>query len=449
MHDHAAPSPASSWPAAVTAGFAGVLAMWSVGFVARLPGVQAPAMLVADAFGAIQLTAGAVVGGLVGRRAALKTGALTGLVSGVANLLVVGSLVSDASRPNSLRQEWPLFLGLCLLGAPIVAMVGAGAGAAMRPRKAAAPGAAINWHGWFAAICALATLALLVIGGLVTSLEAGLAVPDWPNSFGYNMFLLPLEQMQGGVYFEHTHRLFGTLVGLCVLTLVLFTFLADKRPRIRALSVLALVLVAAQGVLGGMRVTGKPTLSQTDVAPNLGLALVHGVSGQAVFALLCIIACIASDRWKRDDPPAQSTPPGSPRTIAMALLIALLAQLVLGAIARHFDQSKGYLHVVGTHAVNALVVAGLAVVAGARAKRALPGRSPMTRLGTGLVHAVGLQILLGAAALWVIWGARAQAGPPSGLEAALATAHQTLGALLLGMAAMLAAWSRRLTLPRR
>lgn len=437
------------WQAALTVGFAAALCMWVVGFLARLPAVQASPMITLDLFGAIQITAGAILGAWAGSRQGLKAGALAGLITGVVNLLLVGSLMSDPSRVNALRSEWPLFLGIALLGLPVLGVLGAGAGAAMRKR---APGSApppVNWHGWFAIVAAAATLALLAVGGLVTSLQAGLAVPDWPNSFGFNMFLLPLAHMQGGAYFEHTHRLFGTLVGLTTLTLLILTFIVDSRRLPRALCAIAFVFVVVQGVLGGLRVTGKPTLSQTDVAPSTPLALVHGVSGQALFALACVIACVASARWKRDDAPRIATRPGSPRAASLLLLALLCVQLVLGAAARHFDESKGYLHIVSTHGVNALLVAALAVVAGTRAARALPSEPVLRRLGKGLNHAVGMQILLGIATLIVIWSARGEQKPPSTAEVALATAHQTLGALLLAGAAMLTAWSRRLVLPAR
>lgn len=447
------PSPRQAWQAALTIGFATALCMWVVGFLARLPAVQASAMITLDIFGAIQITAGAILGAWAGSRQGLKIGALAGLITGIVNLLLVGSLMSDPTRVNALRSEWPLFLGIALIGLPVLSVIGAGAGAAMRKRAPGiAPGTApplVNWHGWFAIVAAAATLALLIVGGLVTSLQAGLAVPDWPNSFGFNMFLLPLAHMQGGAYFEHTHRLFGTLVGLTTLTLLILTFLVDSRRLPRALCAVAFVFVVVQGILGGLRVTGKPTLSQTDVAPSTPLALVHGVSGQALFALMCVIACITSARWKRDDAPRIATRPGSPRAASALLLAALCVQLLLGAAARHFDQSTGYLHIVSTHGVNALLVAALAVVAGGRAARALPDELALRRLGKGLNHAVGMQMLLGIATLIVIWTARGEQKPPSTAEVVLATSHQTLGALLLACAAMLTAWSRRLVLPAR
>ena len=77
---------------------------------------------------------------------------------------------------------------------------------------------------WLAIISTLSVLGLIGSGGLVTSHEAGMAVPDWPNSFGYNMFLFPISHWVGGVFFEHTHRLIASLVGLLTIGLCIATW---------------------------------------------------------------------------------------------------------------------------------------------------------------------------------------------------------------------------------
>src|SRR5256886_15840321 len=84
--------------------------------------------------------------------------------------------------------------------------------------------------GWFSSITAAATLILLVIGGLVTSHGAGLAVPDWPNSYGYNMFLFPVSQWIGGILYEYSHRLMATLVGVLVVALTCWLSGRPARP---------------------------------------------------------------------------------------------------------------------------------------------------------------------------------------------------------------------------
>ena len=110
------------------------------------------------------------------------------------------------------------------------------------------------WPHRLAVILACATLPLLFIGGLVTSLGVGLAVPDWPTTFGYNMFLYPWSKMIGGIFYEHSHRLVASCVGLLTIALTLTLWLKEPRPWLRWLGVAALALVIVQGVLGGLRV---------------------------------------------------------------------------------------------------------------------------------------------------------------------------------------------------
>src|SRR6266704_162975 len=121
------------------------------------------------------------------------------------------------------------------------------------------------WPHRLAVILACATLPLLFIGGLVTSKGAGLAVPDWPTTFGYNMFLYPWSKMVGNILYEHSHRLIGSAVGLLTIALALVLWRKESRPWLRWLGVVALGAVIAQGVLGGLRVV---FLQQT-------LAIIH------------------------------------------------------------------------------------------------------------------------------------------------------------------------------
>src|SRR6202040_2778147 len=108
---------------------------------------------------------------------------------------------------------------------------------------------------WFAIISTLSVLLLICSGGLVTSHEAGMAVPDWPNSFGYNMFLFPVSRWVGGVFFEHTHRLIASGVGLLTIGLCVLTLIIEDRLWVKWLSGIAVIAVIVQGILGGLRVT--------------------------------------------------------------------------------------------------------------------------------------------------------------------------------------------------
>ena len=108
---------------------------------------------------------------------------------------------------------------------------------------------------YFTIVMVAAILCLLCSGGLVTSHGVGLAVPDWPNTFGYNMFLFPMSKWVGGVFFEHTHRLWGSLIGFLTILLVIFLVRWEERLWLRRLGYLGLAAVILQGVLGGLRVT--------------------------------------------------------------------------------------------------------------------------------------------------------------------------------------------------
>src|SRR5215471_4066415 len=86
-----------------------------------------------------------------------------------------------------------------------------------------------SWRHRFALLTAAATFLLIGVGGLVTSHGAGMAVPDWPNTYGYNMFFFPVSQWVGGIFYEHTHRLLASAVGL--LTAILTIWLNGSRAR--------------------------------------------------------------------------------------------------------------------------------------------------------------------------------------------------------------------------
>jgi cytochrome c oxidase assembly protein subunit 15 len=182
------------------------------------------------------------------------------------------------------------------------------------------------WLYWFAVLTAFFTLLLLGLGGLVTSHEAGMSVPDWPNTYGYNMFLYPVAQWVGGIFYEHTHRLLASGVGLMTTVLAVWLWLKDSRPWMHWLGVIAFLLVVAQGVLGGLRVT-----LQMD-----SLGIYHGTIAQLFFVLTCALALFTSRFWaalvaNRDIPRV----PAGLRTLVLATTLLILGQLILGATMRH------------------------------------------------------------------------------------------------------------------
>jgi heme a synthase len=146
------------------------------------------------------------------------------------------------------------------------------------------------WLHRFAVLTALATLALIGIGGLVTSHEAGMAVPDWPTSYGYNMFAFPLAQWWhvGNVFYEHSHRLFASGVGMLTTILAIWLWFKESRAWLRWLGVIAFFAVVLQGVLGGLRV----------VMFKDQIGIFHALLAQLFFVLTCAMALFTSQWWR-------------------------------------------------------------------------------------------------------------------------------------------------------
>ena len=208
------------------------------------------------------------------------------------------------------------------------------------------------------------------------------------------MFLYPLSRMTGGIYYEHAHRLFGSLVGLTTLGLALYLKNNEARAWVRALGFAAFVLVVVQGILGGLRVTGRLTLSDSQLAtsPNIYLAVVHGIVAQLFFSTLVAIALFTSKAWKTSRPlPSRSA--SVDRNLSFTLVAVLLMQLALGAAVRHLDAA------LIPHAVLGGLLLPLAVIAGVRSLDPRPGAAPLRSTGFALIAVAHAQVLLGIAAL--------------------------------------------------
>jgi cytochrome c oxidase assembly protein subunit 15 len=178
---------------------------------------------------------------------------------------------------------------------------------------------------WFAVLTAIATFLLLGAGGLVTSHEAGMSVPDWPNSYGYNMFAFPISKWTGGIFYEHTHRLWASAVGLMTTLLAIWIWAKDSRKWMGWLGVIAFLLVIAQGVLGGLRVTMKMD----------SLGVFHGVIAQTFFVLTCAIALFTGGVWQKISKQKKLNVPRNLRTLVLATTVLIFFQLILGATMRH------------------------------------------------------------------------------------------------------------------
>src|SRR5437660_2920529 len=174
----------------------------------------------------------------------------------------------------------------------------------------------------FAVLVACATFFLIIAGANVTSHDAGLAVPDWPLSFGK---LFP--KMVGNVFWEHGHRMIATAVGLLTIVLAIYLQMRERRRWVKRLGWIALAGVIAQGLLGGLT-----------VKMNLPLAVsaAHATLAQLFFLTTVGLAVFTSKSWFEPAPEVLEGREGvSLRTLSVVALIVILLQLVLGAMLRH------------------------------------------------------------------------------------------------------------------
>src|SRR5881396_1422295 len=161
-----------------------------------------------------------------------------------------------------------------------------------------------RWLNRFAWLTCVMTILLICSGGMVTSKGVGLAVPDWPTTFGYNMFLFPVSKWVGGILFEHTHRLMGSLVGFLTVILTVWLWLSEDRKWMRNLGLIALGGVILQGILGGLRVT----MMKDEIG------IFHACVAQAFLALLVVIALVTTSFWRSLAQTADSLQGGAPAT---------------------------------------------------------------------------------------------------------------------------------------
>ena len=252
-----------------------------------------------------------------------------------------------------------------------------------------------------AVVTAGATCLLLFAGGLVTSTGSGLAVPDWPLSFGQ-----VFPPMVGGVLFEHGHRLVAAMVGCLTLALALWTVLREPRAAVRALALLMLVAVILQGVLGGAAVLYRLPLA---------VSVAHACLAQIFFCLAVTLAVVTGEGWRRVGSPLVSRNPSALPTLAGLTTVVVFAQIVVGALMRHMKAGLAIpdfplafgrlvpplvtpLIVVNfVHRLGALLVTVLVGWTAARVSVDVVGLRRLARLAVALV---GVQITLGALTIW-------------------------------------------------
>lgn len=425
------------------------------------PAVAGPILL------ALQLVTLTALCRLIKSPAAIYLGAISGLLAAAMSLIMIGSNLAPkaASTADLAGSSWiptpntaAMAAGWLALGAVTGLLAGALSRLGNQPpalTSAAPPeGSPQQWLARLALAALAATFPLLIAGGLVTSSQSGMAVPDWPGTYGANMFLYPVALMADPrIFLEHTHRLLGALVGLATLIAAGYTFAVDRRSAVRSLAAGLVLLVIAQGLLGALRV----------IENKLILGFIHGVTAQIFFAGLAVLAVLVRPSAKLPIHPS-SLLPARVRLLHAVLLGALFMQLVMGALSRHLASD----HAKWSHVAFSLIVVVIAVIAGSgwlgrfRRGELPPHVAPaLRRLGIALHAVVTLQFLLGWVALWavLVYDPNPKAIPTFDqladtpvMELAptiLRTVHQANGALLLALAAASAAWAWVLSRPAR
>ncbi|MBY0112189.1 MAG: COX15/CtaA family protein [Phycisphaerales bacterium] len=454
----------------VTVGFIAAVTMWTAWLVTHLPWLGLPESVALPIVVSAWFAALAVGGVLLAKDGATRgetslrcVGA--GLISALLGLLILGSKLTEpptqvaageaVTTAVSLKPAAGLMVaGFLATGALLGLVAGLAAGVLGRPAARVNIPSASNpvWLGRFAVVACVSIVPLIVVGGLVTSTGSGMAVPDWPNTYGTNMFLYPLgPRAAPDVFLEHSHRLFGTLIGLTTLTLTILVFAHDSRKFVRGWAVAAFFFVVLQGVLGGIRVrTGHVDFAQDDKFYRV----IHGVLAQGVFCMYAALAVFLSPIYQRAKQgilsgvinlAASTSRPKLLRIFANAALHTTLLQLIMGAVYRH----TRHVHVLWTHIALSFVVVVLAILAASAAQGVRPSdesaRRAVARLGALAGASVVLQFVLG----WVVFLVASNTPQAASIgEGLLRTAHQANGAVLIASLAGLAVWSRAIA-PKR
>lgn len=311
-----------------------------------------------------------------------------------------------------------------------------------------------RWPHRLAVALVVVTFPLLWVGGLVTTYDAGMAVPDWPNTYGYNLFLYPWQTWIYGpwdLFIEHGHRLLGAAVGMLMIALVVVVWRCDRRRWLRYLSLAALAAVILQGSLGGLRVI----LDETEIAK------LHGCFGPVFFSLAVSMGVFTSRLWQSNSQPKDSA--GARRLQRLAAITTFLAyiQLVLGAQLRHLPQTTlpgQFRTAVAFHLIMAGVLLLHVILTVTRVVRQYAAEPALLRPAVALGVLILVQLGLGAGT-WIV-----KYGPPLWLidfewlgdwsgyvvtaegrpQAHLITAHVATGSLILVTSLLLTLRSLRL-----
>jgi heme a synthase len=279
----------------------------------------------------------------------------------------------------------------------------------------------------FALFLVLYAAVLLTAGALVTSEDAALAVPDWPLSYGT---LNP--PMVGGIAFEHSHRLIAAGLGILIIILAFLLWRFEERPWMKWLGLAALGGVIFQGILGGLTVIKLL---------HYWLPVMHACTAEIMFAILVSIAFFTSHWYMQSLP--QYPDSGSPSIHSIVALNAVIIflQVLVGAGFRH-----NYISL-KPHVFGAPIVLAMVIWTAVTLRRRFPEVKEISRARILLHAIVGLQILLGIAALWTRIST-ADAPQPMPLMVAATVVHTVVGAILFAASIVTALLCYRLV-PRK
>lgn len=291
------------------------------------------------------------------------------------------------------------------------------------------------WLHRFAKLLMAATFVLIFIGGLVTSTGSGLAVPDWPTTYGHFMFSFPLSKMIGGILYEHGHRMVATVVGFLTVILTVWLWLKEPRRWVKWFATGALFAVIAQGILGGITVL---FLLPTPVS------VLHACLAQGFFCMTVCLAMFTSKEWQTERIQRSDSSKPSIQNLTILTTAVVYIQLILGAIMRHTgaglaipDFPLAFGKIIPSietqaiaihflHRIGAMVVTLTVLWTTIQIFRQHREQPKLTRPAIVLIGALFLQIVLAGLTIW-----SKKAVIPT-------TAHVATGAFILGMSLFLA-----------
>jgi heme a synthase len=276
-------------------------------------------------------------------------------------------------------------------------------------------------HRW-SVLLACCTLLLVVAGGMVTSRDAGLSVPDWPLSYGK---LMP--PMEGGILYEHGHRMIATTVGMLTIVSMIWLLKVEKRRWLRVLGVVALLAVITQGVLGGLTVL---------YLLPWWISSAHASLAQLFFSTTVAIALFTSNWWIRGPRSIEENPMYPLRNPALAAPLCVLGQLFLGAAARHKAIGSIY-HICGSP-----IVTGVVLWVSLRILLHYVDNRELRTVAIALLSITFCQVFLGIAA-YMTRIAYADAVQPMPLMVTFTVLHVAVGALTMATSVALAILVRR------